>query len=212
MWLTRHKIRRSLFCTARVKSRRLLCLCTFTLHVVFRGIRTCKHTESQHSILTSLDLNILLIFSRSPPAFIFIITAANTKGATDGKNLSSIAYIITPLKQQFTGCFWSLLYFLHLQQDAWLCLYFCLIDFAFVPSHAEWKTEKTWPSGSSSHPAHHLNSAGEGSESKTCKQAPVNKKEEEFKRSHVRNANGRKRIKDGDVEFMFDETKQRILK
>lgn len=125
------------------------------------------------SSLTSLDLN-LLIFSRSPPAFLsFFTTSANTKGATDAANLGSTAYVINPLKQQLTGCFWSLWYFFHLQQDAWLGLYFCLIDSASVPSHAEGKTEKTWPSGSSSHPAHHLNAAGEGSESKTCKQAPA---------------------------------------
>lgn len=124
-----------------------------------RGLQGCQNIRIPwRSSLTSLDLNLLLIFSWSLPAFIyFFITSANTNS----------------LKQQFNGCFRSLLYFFHLQQDAWLGLYFCLIDSAFVPSHAEWKTEKTWPSGWSSHPAHHLNAAGEGSESKTCKQAPA---------------------------------------
>lgn len=183
------------------------------MHVHLTCVRTCKHTESHHSILTSLDLN-LLIFSRSPPAFIlFFITAANTKGATDGKNLSSTGYIINPLKQQFTGGFWSL--FLYLQQDAWLCLYFCLIDFAFVSSHAEWETEKTWPSGSSSHPAHHLHSAGGGciwkQDLQTCTGQIKRRRRLDALTFRILMEGG-KRIKDGDVEFMFDETKQESLK
>lgn len=113
------KKRGGLFCSARVKSRRLWCSCTFTLHVVLRGVRTCKPTESAPC------------FHLAPlPAFLLVfIPAANTKGATNGKNLSSFGYIIASLKQQFTGCFWSFLNFSLLQQDA--CLYFCLIDLAF---------------------------------------------------------------------------------
>lgn len=141
------------------------------MHVHLTCVRTCKHTESHHSILTSLDLN-LLIFSRSPPAFIlFFITAANTKGATDGKNLSSTGYIINPLKQQFTGGFWSLFLFCNKMRES-VSISASLILLLFLLMQSEKQRRHDPLAHPHILPTIYTQQVEDASESKICKHAP----------------------------------------